>query len=170
MDKSWISIGFIRRPHGVKGHVLVDALSDIPDRFRNLKQVWVEKSDGQRTSVEIEALKDTGNALLIKFRDIHTPEQAALLRGGYIQIALENAATLPEGRYYVFELIGCRVVSDQGDEIGVLRDILEMPAHDIFVVDTPRGEALIPAVRDVTLAIEPEQRRIIVRLVPGMID
>lgn len=169
-DASWVTIGFVRKPHGVAGYMKVGSLSDAPDRFKNLKQAWLEFPNGHREAIQVEQTRAMGEHLLIKFEGINTPEQGARLAGAYIQTPMTEVASLPEGEFYVFDLIGCQVVSDKGDEIGRVRDVMTLPANDVFVVDTPRGEVLIPAVRDLIAAIDMQRRSIVVRLIPGLID
>lgn len=169
MSTDWINIGFIRRPHGLKGYVRVEGLSDAPDRFEALDRIGVELRDGRQESLEIEGCRRDGNGWLMKFLGIDTTESAERLRSAYIQVPEEAVAPLPEDVYYVFELEGCAVVSDDGEEIGSLHEILSMPANDVFVVDTPAGEIMIPAVRDIVVELNPDESRIVIRKIPGLI-
>ena len=170
MSADWINIGFIRKPHGLKGYVRVEGLSDAPDRFGNLDRIGVELRDGRRESLEIERCRQDGNGWLMKFLGIDSTENAERLRSAYIQVPEEAVAPLPEDAYYVFELEGCAVVSEEGDEIGTVREVMSMPANDVFVVDTPAGEAMIPAVRDIVVELSPEESRIVIRKIPGLIS
>lgn len=170
MNADWINIGFIRKPHGLKGYVRVDALSDAPDRFAGLDRIGVELRDGRRESLEIERCRQDGNSWLMKFLGIDTTESADRLRSGYIQVPEEAVAPLPVDAYYVFELEGCTVVSEAGEEIGIVREIMSMPANDVFVVDTPAGEAMIPAVRDIVVELDPEESKIVIRKISGLIS
>lgn len=170
MSAVWINIGFIRKPHGLKGYVRVEGLSDDPDRFADLDRIGVELKDGRRESLEIERCSRDGNGWRMKFLGIDTMEHAERLRGAYIQVSEEAVAPLPRDTYYVFELEGCAVVSVEGEEIGVLREVMSMPANDVFVVDTPTGEAMIPAVRDIVVQLDPGEARVVIRKIPGLIS
>ena len=170
MSADWINIGFIRKPHGLKGYVRVEGLSDTPDRFENLDRVGVELRDGRRETLEIERCRPDGNSWLMKFLGVDSTEHAERLRSAYIQVPEDAVAPLPENAYYVFELEGCAVVSEDGEEIGVVREVMTMPANDVFVVDTPEGEAMIPVVRDVVVELSPEESRIVIRKIPGLIS
>jgi 16S rRNA processing protein RimM len=169
MDSAWVTIGYVRRPHGVRGYVKADSLSDAPDRFRSLRQVWLEFPDGLRERFRVEQCRYDGETVLIKFETVDTPEAAERLKSAYVQVPAEEAAPLPEGVFYVFALIGSRVVSETGDEIGTVRDVMAMPANDVLLVDTPNGEVLVPMIRDVVVAVEPARRRMVIRLMPGLI-
>ncbi len=170
MSADWINIGFIRKPHGLKGYVRVEGLSDTPDRFENLNRIGVEFRDGRRETLEIERCRPDGNNWLMKFLGVDSTEHAERLRSAYIQVPEDAVAPLPENAYYVFELEGCAVVSDEGEEIGIVREVMTMPANDVFVVDTPEGEAMIPVVRDVVVELSPEESRIVIRKIPGLIS
>ena len=169
MNAEWVNIGFIRKPHGLQGYLRVQSLSDVPDRFTDLNQISIEFHDGHRETHDIETCRPDRDTLLMKFKGIDTPEEVARLRGAYLQVPLTQAAPLPEGTFYVFEMIGSKVVSEEEEAIGVVREVISMPANDIIVVDTPAGELLVPAIQDIVLKISPEEERIVIRLIPGLI-
>lgn len=169
MNAEWVNIGFIRKPHGLQGYLRVQSLSDVPDRFTDLNQISIEFQDGHRETHDIETCRPDRDTLLMKFKGIDTPEEVARLRGAYLQVPLTQAAPLPEGTFYVFEMIGSKVVSEEEEAIGVVREVISMPANDIIVVDTPAGELLVPAIQDIVLKISPEEERIVIRLIPGLI-
>ncbi|MDP6055070.1 MAG: ribosome maturation factor RimM [Candidatus Latescibacteria bacterium] len=169
MNAEWVNIGFIRKPHGLQGYIRVQSLSDAPNRFTDLNQINIEFQDGHRETLDIETCRPDRDTLLMKFKGIDTPEEVTRLRGVYIQVPLTQAAPLPAGAFYVFEMIGSKVVSEEEKTIGVVREVISMPANDIIVVDTPDGELLVPAIQDVVLKISPEEERIVIRLIPGLI-
>lgn len=168
MDE-WVTIGLIRKPHGVYGYVKVELLTDVPDRFRDLQWIWLEFPDGRRGHMAIEEYHMNHRDTLLKLDSIDDLETAARLRGAYIQVRSTEKAPLSEGQFYTSELVGSRVITEGGDEIGHVREVLSMPANDIYVVDTPRGEVLIPAISDVVTGIDSEHRRVVIRLIPGLI-
>jgi len=170
LDSAWINIGYIRKPHGLRGNVRVESLSDVPFRFDDLDNITLELPGGLRESRAIEYCKPDGAHWLMKLLGIDTPEQAHHLRGAYIQVTADNAATLPDGAYYIFEVVGCTVVTTNGKEIGVLKEVMPLPANDVFVVNTRDGEALIPAIRDVVAAVNLEDGKIVIRPMPGLFE
>jgi len=170
VSADWINIGFIRKPHGLKGYVRVEGLSDAPDRFADLVRIGVERRDGGRESLEIEGCRQDGKSWLMKFFGVDSTETAERLRSAYIQVPGDAVAPLPEDAYYVFELEGCAVVTEEGEEIGVVREVMSMPANDVFVVDSPEGEVMIPVVRDIVVELSPEESRIVIRKIPGLIS
>lgn len=105
----------------------------------------------------------------MKLSGVDDRDAAEALRGAELQVRREEAMPLPEGRYYVFELIGCRVEEVDGTEIGRLVDVITTAANDVYVVQSSeRGEILIPAVRQVVRSVLPDEGRIVVDLPPGL--
>ena len=172
MTVEWVTIGQILKPHGYQGEVKVFPLTDDPNRFGGLvhESVWLELPNGRRQETRIEHARRHLNAQLVQFEGIDTSETALLYRGAYIQVRRSETPALPEGQYYVFELVGSTVVTDTGVEVGELRDIITYPANDVFVIDGPKGEILVPALRDVIVHIDREARRIVIQRMPGLIE
>lgn len=180
MDRpEWIAIGQIARPHGLKGMVRVTPLTDTPGRFRALNQVVAEKADGTLVPLTVESVAGHEAAPLLKFHGIDSPEQADGLRDAYLLISREEVPPLPEGNYYVFDLIGYEVLMEDGQAVGTLSDVLRLPANDAFVVrlhperstgPPPRpDEVLIPAVREF-VRIDSERQKIIVRGIEELLE
>ncbi len=167
-----VAIGQIARPHGLKGMVRVTPLTDAPDRFRTLNQVVVEKADGTLVTLTVESVAGHDTAPLLKFHGIDSSEQADALRDAYLLVSREEVPSLPEGTYYVFDLVGYDVLTEDGQPVGTLSDVLRLPANDAFVVrlhpgrftgSSPRSdEVLIPAVREF-VRIDTEHKKIVVR-------
>lgn len=141
----------------------------MPERFTDLEQISLEFPDGHRENMIVESCQSDRRNPIIKFKTIDHIDSVARLRGAYIQVPLEETAALSEGQFYVFKLIGCLVYLEDGEEIGRIRDVLSMPANDIFVVDGSDGEILIPVIQDVIAKIDPDNERVIIRNVPGLI-
>ena len=91
-------------------------------------------------------------------------------RSAYIQVPEEDVAALPKDAYYVYEIEGCTVVTEDGELVGKVREVMSMPAHDVFVLDSSQGEVMIPMVKDLVVEIKPEDSKIVVRPIPGLIS
>jgi 16S rRNA processing protein RimM len=166
---AWIAIGQIARPHGLKGAVRVTPLTDIPDRLRRLHQVVVEKPDGTQTTLNIESVIGAADAPLIKFHGLDSPEQAGDLRDAFLLVRREDLPALPEDTFYVFDLIGYAVQTEDGQPVGTLSDVLRLPANDAYVVRRADREVLIPAVK-AFVRVDPENRRIVVRGIEELLE
>lgn len=158
---SMVAIGRISRPHGVNGVVRVVPLTDTPGRLSGLGEIVVEKPDRTVLVFSIEHSRDVQRGILLKFVGIDSFEQAEGLRSAYLLVPRASVPALPQDTFYVFELIGYRVETVEGEAVGVLDDILRLPANDVYVVRKGKREVLIPAVGDF-VRIDAENRRIVV--------
>lgn len=156
-----IAIGKISRPHGVDGVVRVIPLTDTPGRFSTLTEIVVEKRDRSFVTLTIESSREVQKGLLLKFEGIGSVEQAEDLRSAYLLVSRCSVPALPRDTFYVFDLIGFRVETPDGKPIGALKDVLRLPANDVYVVGLGEREVLIPAVGDF-VRIDTPNRKIVV--------
>jgi 16S rRNA processing protein RimM len=163
-----VVVGRVIRPHGVRGELRVLPETDFPERLPMLGQA-VLVADERSEAVRIEAVRLTGDAVLVKVAGIDTPEAAAAWRGAVLAVPRELAAPLPEGRHYVFEVLGLAVQTEAGEALGTVDEILRTPAHDVYVV-RGRREVFIPAVASVVLRIDTAGRRMVIRPIPGLLE
>lgn len=140
----YLKIGLILKPQGIRGEVKVLPLTDDPNRFIGLKNAFISEDKRPVKIMEARISKDSVYLFLEKVYDRNSAEG---LRGQYLYIDREHAVKLPEGRYFIADLIGCTVISLNGDEIGVLQDVMQPGANDVYIVKRPDGsELLIPVV------------------------
>lgn len=168
--QEYFEIGQIVNTFGIKGMVKVVAFTDNITRFDNLKQVYVT-SKNKRQKYNIQEVKYHKNMVLIKFEGIDKVEEAELLRNSMIVVERKDAAPLEEGSYYIADLIGLEVYTDEQKLLGVLEDIYNTGSNDIYVVKNEIGkQILLPAISDVIKEISLENRKIIVHLLEGLQD
>jgi 16S rRNA processing protein RimM len=166
-EPEYLVVGFLRRPHGVKGEVLMDIHTDFPDRLKTGKTVFV--GDEYQPMV-IASRRPHGAGMLVRFRGVKNPEEAGLYRNTWVYVPTADRPELPEGEYYHHQLIGLNVISDEGRELGTLVDILETGANEVYVVRDANGdEVLLPAISPVILDISLADRQIRVHLLDGLI-
>ena len=164
-----LEIGQIVNTFGIKGMVKVKPFTDDIRRFDELKTVYVEK-DGKQTEYEVEEVKYHKDMVLIKFKGIDKVEQAEMLRNSYLTVSRESVEKLEEGRYYIVDLLGLEVYTDEQILLGTLEDIFNTGSNDIYVVKDKQGkQILLPAIQDVIKQIDIENKKIIVHLLPGLI-
>lgn len=166
-----MTIGAVTAPHGVRGEVRVLPLTDFPDRFFDLKRVYLLVGQ-TREERRVEGVKALSRGLfLLKLAGIDRREEAEGLRRAEVQVPRAEAAPLPPGRHYIFDLIGLPVVTVNGEELGKLKEVLTTAANDVYVVEDQRGrEILIPAVRHVVLSIDVERGEIVVDPPLGLLE
>ncbi len=163
----FLVVGMLRRPHGMRGEILMDILTDFPERLQAGKVVFVGEDHQEET---IDKLREHGKALLISFKSYNTPEAVAELRNQWVFVRAEDLPALPEGEYYHHELIGLRVVDEDGNPLGVVTHILDTGANDVYVIQPESGpEILIPAIDSVILNIDLRKAQIQVHILPGLI-
>ena len=164
-----LEIGQIVNTFGIKGMVKVKPFTDDIRRFDKLKTVYVEKN-GNQTEYEIEEVKYHKDMVLIKLKGINKVEQAEMLRNAYLTVSRDSVEKLEEGRYYIIDLLGLEVYTDEEILLGTLDDIFNTGSNDIYVVKDKQGkQILLPAIQDVVKQIDIENKKIIVHLLPGLI-
>jgi 16S rRNA processing protein RimM len=152
----FLVVGLLRRPHGVKGEILMDVLTDFPERLSKNKLVYVGED---HEPFRIEFLRPQDQALLVTFTGIEDADQAGLLRNKRVYVQADVLPELPEGTYYHHQLIGLVVVDNNGQSLGILTEILETGANDVYVVVSAGGtETLLPAIESVILEVDLERQ------------
>ena len=164
----YLEIGQIVNTFGIKGMVKVKPFTDNIKRFDKLKKVYIENKNG-RKEYEIEELKYHKEMVLIKFKGIENPEDANLLRESYLMVNRADEEPLEEGTYYIVDMIGLEVETEEGEKLGNLVDIFNTGSNDIYVVKNELGkQILLPAIKDVIKKIDMEKRKMTVHLIPGL--
>lgn len=166
-ESVYLAIGFLRRPHGVTGEVVMDLHTDFPDRFKPGRKVYI---GGKYEAFTVASVRPHGAAMLVRFRGYDLPETAGRFRNQWVYVRSSEVPALPEGQYYKHELIGLTVLTDTGEELGALNEVLETGANDVYVILKADGkEILLPAIPDVVLEIKMEERAMKVHLIEGLI-
>lgn len=169
-SRDMVAIGEICGTHGYRGEVKVIPLTDFPERFFKMTEVWIETGRGLRL-MDIENVRPHRQFLLIKFAGIESKEAAAVLARGVLMVREKDVCPLPEGTYYIYQLIGLEVWDEERGELGKLVDVITTGANDVYVVRGERyGEILLPAIKEVVLNIDLAANTMRVRLMPGLVD
>jgi 16S rRNA processing protein RimM len=162
----YLSVGFLRRPHGLKGEIIMDLHTDFPERMEKGRKVFVGEDHKEMTLTNVRP-HQTG--LLVKFDDIDTPEEAGLYRNQWVYVMTKDVP-LPEGQHYKHELLGLKVVDEQDNLLGELVEILETGANDVYVVRDDSGkEILLPNIPSVILDLNVGARTMRVHLLDGLV-
>ncbi|MBE7092868.1 MAG: 16S rRNA processing protein RimM [Clostridiales bacterium] len=158
----YIRIGLILKPQGIRGEIKVSCLSDRLDRFLELEYVFLEDK-GTYTKYNVKGTRLGDECAFLFLEKIYDRDAAEKLRNKYICVDRKNAIKLPEGRYFIFDLIGCNVITDTGENIGKVTDVMQPGANDVYVVKNDKSEVLIPAVKSFVLDIDINKKQIIVK-------
>jgi 16S rRNA processing protein RimM len=165
-----VSIGRIVGTHGYKGTLKVQLLTDFPERFQELK--LINLSQGKKvTLLRIESCSPYKDLMLIKLEGIDDLETAQLYRNALLGVEEKDIFPLPPGYYYHFQLVGLAVYDTERGYLGVLKEVLETGANDVYAVNSEiYGEILLPAIKDVILDIDLVGKKMTVKLLDGLLD
>ena len=163
----YLSVGFLRRPHGVQGEIIMDLHTDFPERMTVGRKLFVGE---EYQPLTLTSVRPHQSGLLVKFKDIETPEAAGKHRNQWVFIKAKDAPPLPEGQIYQYELIGFKVIDESGSLLGSLAEILETGANDVYVVKDDSGkELLLPNIPSVILDLDVAHRLLKVHVLDGLI-
>ncbi len=162
-------VGVVTSTHGVKGEVKIYPTTDDARRFKRLKEVILDGKAGQ-ILLEIESVKFFKQFVILKFKGVDSPEEAAKLRQQSLYVTRENAVRLGRDEYFIADLMGLRVLDEDGTEIGVLREVLETGANDVYIIDLKDGrELLLPAIKECVLRVDVEAGEIQIHILDGLL-
>jgi len=166
-EPRFLAVGRIAKPHGVLGEVRVELMTDHPERFEWLDAIYVGEKNPRR--VPIVSVRYHQDVVLLKLEGYPTRTEAELLRGELLQVPESEAVPLEDDEYFLYQLIGIEVFTEQGRHLGQLTEILETGANNVFVIDNEGRQYLIPDIPDVIREIDIENRRLVIHPMPGLI-
>jgi 16S rRNA processing protein RimM len=165
-----ITIGKARKTFGVKGEIKIEPMTDHPERFNDLRRVYLTSPHGEEKACVVTSVRYMNGEPVLLLEGYDTPEKARVLNGWLVQIPREEAVPLPEGQYYWFELIGMEVESDAGEKLGTIIDIFETGSNDVYVMKAGKKEIYLPATREVIRQIDRTAKRMVIHVVEGLLD
>ncbi|RMG73627.1 MAG: 16S rRNA processing protein RimM [Nitrospirae bacterium] len=163
-----VVIGKILSSWGIKGEAKVLPLTFSNERFAEIESVYFyEGQDFKRLT--IEHFRVSGKYVILKFRELSTPEEVTRLKGKELFIEKEKSPPLPEGVYYHYQILGLKVYTEQGLYLGEITNIIETGSNDVYVV-TGEREVLIPAIDEVVKEIDLKKKRMTIHPMKGLLD
>ncbi len=163
----YLDVGRIVAPFGLAGEVRVMPLTDFPERFAEMKSVLVGES---RRRYRILHARSARGQVLLKLRGVDDANAAEALRGEILRVPIAEAVALGDDQYFWYQIIDLEVVTTDGQSLGKIVDIIKTGANDVYVVRGVRGELLIPAIEDVVREVDLAAGRMVVELLPGLVD
>jgi 16S rRNA processing protein RimM len=168
--REYFEVGIISGMHGLKGEVKIYTTSQDPARFEDLDTVLLDLGN-EKLPLEIERVRYSGIQPLLKFKGYDRIEDVEKWKGRSLCVSRENALPLEENEYYVGDLIGCRVLLEDGKDFGTLTDVRQTGANDVYTVRMASGkEVLIPAIDSCIREVSPEKGEIRIHLLEGLLD
>lgn len=166
--EQFLQVGVISSTHGIRGEVKVFPTTDDAARFKELKKVLLDTGK-ERIELEIQSVRFFKQFVIVKFKGIDNINDIERYKGRSLLVSREDAVELDKDEYYIADLIGMDVFTEEG-HFGVLRDVMETGANEVYIVDSDsHGEVLIPAIRQCVLNVDPEENRMTVRIMDGLI-
>lgn len=168
--QQYFEIGEIVNTHGVRGELKVIPLTDDINRYDKLDWVYI-RINGEQKKYDIEGIRYHKNNVLLRLKGVNDMNSAELLKGCFVEIPRELAIKLPKGSYFIADLVGCRVLDEREKDLGRVEDVIETGSNDVYVVRTARNkQILIPAIKEVVLEVDVENKRIRIKQKEGLID
>lgn len=167
---TFFPVGIILKGHGLKGEVKVRPLAFNIDFLKNGQELIANFPDGDIRPLTIQHIRTQGQSFLLTFEGISSRNDAETLQGAELAISRELLPPLGEGEFYLGDLIGYSVLSDEESQLGYIQEVWDLPANEVLrVVDQDR-ETLIPLVDDFVENIDHHQRRVTIRVMDGLLD
>jgi 16S rRNA processing protein RimM len=165
-EPRFLAIARVVKPWGVRGEIKLEVLTGFPDQIERLKRVYVGP---KAVPHDVARFHWHSGELLLQLADVRDRNAAELLRGQLVQIPHEEAVPLKPGEYYEHQIIGLHVTTTEGETLGQVVEVLATGANDVYVVQGPRGQVLLPARVEVVRSIDLEAGTMTVTLLPGLI-
>ena len=163
-----LQVGVITSTHGIRGEVKVFPTTDDVSRFKKLKNVILDNGKEHR-ELEITSVKFFKNQVILKFKGIDDIHDVEKYKKAPLFVTRENAVPLEENEYFIADLIGLKVTSDEGEELGVIDDVLQTGANDVYIIKKAGAQdLLVPAIKECVLDVDIEAGTMQVHLLPGL--
>lgn len=163
-----LQVGVITTTHGVRGEVKVFPTTDDPARFKKLKNVILD-TGREKIDLEVAGVKFFKNMVILKFKGIDDINDVEKYRKKSLYVTRENAVKLKKNEYFIADLIGLKVESDEGEDLGILSDVLQTGANDVYVLSKEgEDDILLPAIKECVKEVDIENGAILVHLLPGL--
>ena len=165
-----LQVGVISSTHGVRGEVKVFPTTDQVQRFKKLKEVILDTGSGQQV-LKIESVKFFKQFAILKFEHYDNINDIEKYKGKSLYVTRENAVKLQKDEYFIADLIGLKVLTDEGEEFGTVKDILQTAANDVYLIEGPEGkEYLFPSIKECILNVDLESGTVTVHIMDGLLD
>ncbi len=166
--EQFLQVGVISSTHGIRGEVKVFPTTDDPVRFKKLKNVLLD-TGREQLELEVQSVKFFKQFVIVKFKGIDNINDIEMYKGKSLLIPREDAVALGEDEYYIADLIGMEVFTEEG-RFGVLKDVMETGANEVYIIASDEhGEVLVPAIRQCILDVDIKEKKMKIHLMEGLI-
>lgn len=164
-----LQVGVISSTHGIRGEVKVFPTTDDVKRFKKLKQVILD-TGREKLSLEVESVKFFKQFVILKFKGIDNINDIEKYKGKSLLVDREHAVKLRKDEYFIADMIGMDVFTENNEYFGVLKDVLETGANDVYIIEMQdKKEVLVPAIKQCILNVDIENRKMVIHLLEGLV-
>lgn len=168
--EQFLQVGIISSTHGLHGEVKVFPTTDDARRFKTGGQLLLDTGKEQ-IGLEVEGVKFFKKFAILKFKGIDSINEVEKYKGRGLFVTRENAVRLKKNEYFIADLMGLRILDENGGEIGSLRDVMETGANDVYVIEMTDGrELLLPAIRECVLEVNMQEQYMKIHIMEGLLD
>ncbi|GAB1155548.1 MULTISPECIES: ribosome maturation factor RimM [Paenibacillus] len=167
----FMNVGKIVNTHGIRGELKIMPLTDFPEvRFAKNAELYLFTPDNHPVLVHVESARLHKNMYIVRLKEYGNINEVEKFKGGIAKVSKENLAELEENEYYFHQIVGCTVVTEEGENLGTISEILTPGANDVWVVKTAAGkEILLPVIDDVVLDVDVNEKLVKVHLMEGLL-
>ncbi len=168
--EDFLQIGVISSTHGIKGEVKVFPTTDDVNRFKKLKEVYLDTGK-EKLTLHPESVKFFKQFVILKFKEYNNINDVEQFRQKSLLVDRQNAVKLRKDEYFIADLIGLKVITDEEKTLGILKDVLQTGANDVYIVEMEDGkEVLLPAIKECILNVDVETGEVLVHVMDGLLD
>lgn len=169
MEK-YFRVGVIANTHGIRGEVKVYPTTDDINRFKKIKKCILDTGK-EYIDLNVESVKFFKNMVILKFKEYNNINDIECYKGKDILVSRDNAVKLEKGEYYIADILGAKVILEDGSEFGVLEDVMQTGANDVYVVKTlDNKEVLLPKIDECVKKLDIENKIVTVHIMKGLLD
>ena len=164
----FVIIGKFRRPHGIRGEIVMTVMTDFPEIIQPGQKIFV--GDGHQP-YHVKGVRWHGGDLLVSLKELPDRTAVEIFRNIMVYMKAEDTPDLPEGDFYLHQLVGMEVITDEDQHLGKIKEIILTGANDVYLIESVDGkELLLPAIDQVVLDINQEEGKVLVHIIPGLLD
>ncbi len=168
--EDFLQVGVISSTHGIKGEVKVFPTTDDVNRFKKMKEVYLDTGK-EKIILHPESVKFFKQFVILKFKEFNNINEVEQYRNKSLLVDREHAVKLRKDEYFIADLIGLKVITDEEKILGTLKDVLQTGANDVYIVETEDGkEVLLPAIKECILNVDMEAGEVLVHVMDGLLD
>ena len=168
--QTFLAIGKVVKAFGVRGEIVVRSFADSPSRFERLKSVFIGPDEATAREIRVEGVRVEARGVRLKLAGTDDRTAAEKFAGTLVFVDGKNRVKPPRGRFFVHEVVGLRVLDETGRVVGAVREVLKLPAQDVYVIERHGRDILVPAVKEFVQEIDPVAGVMRVRLIEGMVE